>query len=68
MITHELERAGIPVVQVCNVYPAATPIGVTRMYFSPRIKYPLGVVDVDADIEHKKRVQMVEGALNMLKE
>ncbi len=63
MITREFEKAGIPIVQWCNMIPVAESIGVNRLMESKSIKYPFGNPDVPPEQEKAERVQMLRKAL-----
>lgn len=67
MISRELEKAGIPVVQVCNMTPVANAVGVNRIWTSASIKYPLGVPEVTPEAEKKERIKMTREVLEELK-
>ena len=67
MIVKEIERAGIPIVQVCNMVPVANSVGVKRLFASKSIKYPFGFPELDKEGEVKKRTEMLEQALDELK-
>lgn len=66
MIVKELESAGIPTVQVCNMTPVAVSQGVKRMFTSASIKYPFGNPAMSAQDEFDYRVQTVKEALDYL--
>jgi glycine reductase len=66
VITKELERAGIPTVQVCNMTPVAESVGVSRICPSQSIKYPLGNPDLSKEDEILDRVKKTETALQYL--
>jgi len=66
VITKELERAGIPTVQVCNMTPVAQSVGVNRMWTSSSIKYPLGIPEMTPGEEKEERVRMLEDIVTML--
>jgi len=65
-MTRELELAGIPVVQVCNMVPVANAVGVNRVIESTSIKYPFGNPAVPPDIEYEERVTRLRSALERL--
>lgn len=67
MIVRELEKAGIPAVQVCNMTPVANAVGVQRIWTSASIKYPLGAPQLPPNIERTERLRMTKEALNVLK-
>ena len=68
MIAKELERAGIPVVQCCNMTPVAVAVGVNRIMDTPSIKYPFGNPTLPIDAEIASRAEMVKRALGYLME
>lgn len=68
MIVRELEKAGIPTVQVCNMTPVADAVGVQRIWKSVSIKYPLGTPQLPAELELVERVRMTREALKMLEQ
>jgi glycine reductase len=63
VITREFEKAGIPIVQWCNMTPVAEAIGVNRIMESKSIKYPFGSPDVPPEQERAERSQMLRRAL-----
>ena len=65
-MTKELERAGIPAVQYCNMTPVANAVGVNRIMESASIKYPFGNPDVTEEIEFEERVNRLRDALDRL--
>ena len=67
MITKELERAGIPTVQVCNMTPVAESVGVSRICPSQSIKYPLGNPELEKEEEVEDRVKKTGAALEYLR-
>lgn len=67
MISRELERAGIPVVQVCNMIPVAEAVGVNRMWSSESIKHPLGYPNMAPDLEKQERYRKTKEILEGLK-
>jgi len=67
-MTKELERAGIPTVQYCNMTPVANAVGVSRIIESASIKYPFGNPDVPAQLELEDRISRLRFALDRLTE
>jgi len=65
-MTKELELAGIPTVQYCNMTPVAQAVGVNRIMESASIKYPFGNPDVPEAIEYEERVGRLRVALDRL--
>lgn len=68
MISRELERAGIPTVQYCNMVPVAKAMGVNRIMESSSIKYPFGAPELKPEEEKQERVKMLRAALQKLTE
>ena len=62
----ELERAGIPVVQMCNMTPVANAIGVNRIMESKSIKYPFGNPEVVPEAEKAERLHLLRSTLERL--
>ena len=65
-MTKELERAGIPAVQYCNMTPVANAVGVNRVMTSASIKYPFGNPDVSTEQEYEERLARLRSALERL--
>ena len=57
----EFERAGFPVVLMCNLLPVAQTVGVNRM-----VPYPLGNPSTSKEEQHLLRRSRVEAALDAL--
>jgi glycine reductase complex component B subunit gamma len=66
VITKELERAGIPTVQICNMVPVADSVGVKRIYPSKSVKYPMGEPELPLDEEKADRYKRAKEALEYL--
>ena len=66
MISRELERVGIPVVQVCNMAPVANAVGVKRIWAAASIKYPLGFPEMTPDAEKEERIRKTREVLEYL--
>jgi glycine reductase len=66
VIIRELERAGIPALQRCNMTPVAKAIGVHRIMESRSIKFPFGNPDVPPELEKAERIQQLRSALEHL--
>ena len=58
----EFERAGFPVVLMCNLLPVAQTVGVNRI----SIPYPLGNPSTSKEEQHLLRRSRVEAALDAL--
>jgi len=65
-MTRELELAGIPVVQCCNMTPVADSVGVNRIFETASIKYPFGNPGVAPEVECEERVTKLRSALELL--
>lgn len=66
MITTELERAGIPTVQVCTMTPVAQMVGANRIVTGHGIVHPLGDAEATAEEEHAVRRRILQNALEAL--
>ena len=66
MITTELERAGIPTVQVCTMTPVAEMVGSNRIVTGSGIVHPLGNAEAAPEEEHTVRRRILESALKSL--
>lgn len=64
----EIERAGIPVVQMCNLIPVATTVGSNKIVPTISIPYPLGDPDTPKEQQWKLRYHRVGVALDALTE
>ena len=62
----EIERAGFPIVQMCNLIPVAKTVGSNRIVPTISIPYPLGDPGLDQEEEKKLRRGIVEKALEAL--
>lgn len=62
----EIERAGFPVVQMCNLIPVASTVGANRMVPTISIPYPLGDPNSNPEEEMKLRRSRVGAALDAL--
>jgi len=67
VITKELEKAGIPTVQICNMVPVANSVGVKRIFPSASVKYPLGAPELPFEEEKHQRYKNAKAALGCLK-
>jgi len=67
VITKELERAGIPAVQICNMTPVSVSVGVNRIFPSQSVKYPLGNPELEKTDEILDRAHKTEKALGFLR-
>lgn len=62
----EIEKAGIPVVQMCNLVPVAQTVGVNKIVPTISIPYPLGDPSTSIEVQHKLRYDRVKRALDSL--
>ncbi len=62
----EIERAGIPVVQMCNLIPVATTVGSNKIVPTISIPYPLGDPSTSLETQWKLRYYRVGVALDAL--
>jgi glycine reductase len=62
----EIERAGFPVVQMCNLIPVATTVGSNRIVPTISIPYPLGNPADSKEAQWKLRYHRVGVALDSL--
>ena len=60
------ERAGFPIVQMCNLIPVATTVGANRMVPTISIPYPLGDPNDAPAEQYKLRYHRVGVALDAL--
>ncbi len=64
----EIERAGIPIVQMCNLIPVATTVGANKIVPTISIPYPLGDPATSKEQQWKLRYHRVGVALDALTE
>ena len=62
----EIERAGFPVVQMCNLIPVALTVGSNRIVPTISIPYPLGNPQDSKEDQWKLRYHRVGVALDSL--
>ena len=65
-MTKEIERAGIPIVHICNLINIAEGIGSNRILQGKSVLHALGDPTLSPDSEFAYRERMVEQALHML--
>lgn len=65
-MTKEIERAGIPIVQICNLVNIAEGIGSNRILRGNSVLHALGDPSLPKEDEFRYREKMVEQALHML--
>ena len=66
-MARELERAGLPTVQVSTMTPVAVMVGANRIVPAAGIIHPLGSADLSPDDEKALRRRIVEQALQALR-
>lgn len=62
----EFEKAGFPIVQMCNLIPVASTVGANRMVPTISIPYPLGDPSTSKEAQWKLRYHRVGIALEAL--
>lgn len=62
----EFEKAGFPIVQMCNLIPVAKTVGANRIVPTISIPYPMGDPSKSEDEQFKIRYKMVGIALKAL--
>jgi glycine reductase len=62
-MTRELERAGLPVAQVCTVINVALESGANRVVPSQSVLYPTGDPSLSSDAELALRQELVRQSL-----
>ncbi len=65
-MTKELERAGFPIVQLCNLVPIAKTVGANRIVPTVSIPNPLGDTNLLPEQEQRLRKHRVGVALDAL--
>jgi glycine reductase len=68
VITKELERAGLPTVQISTMTPIALMVGSNRVIPGAGIVHPVGDIDLDIKGEQQLRRDIVKKALEALEE
>lgn len=62
----ELEKAGFPIVQMCNLVPVASTVGANKIVPTISIPYPLGDPASSTEAQWKLRTSRVWTALKAL--
>ena len=62
----EVEKAGFPIVQMCNLVPVAKTVGSNRIVPTISIPYPLGDPDTPKEEQWKLRYHITKFALEAL--
>lgn len=66
MIAKEIDRAGIPVVQICTIIPIAQTVGANRIVKAIAIPHPVGNPSLPEKEENILRREIVTEALKAL--
>ncbi|CAK7014106.1 MAG: Betaine reductase complex component B subunit beta [Peptostreptococcus russellii] len=61
-----IERSGIPIVQMCNLVPVSSSLGVNKILPTISIPYPLGDPSTPKDIQYRLRYERTKKALEAL--
>ncbi len=62
----EIEKAGMPVVHMCNIVPVSETVGVNKIVPTISIPYPLGNPNTSKEEQWKLRYHRVSVALDAL--
>lgn len=62
----EIEKAGFPIVQMCNLIPVAKTVGANRILPTISIPYPLGDPSTSKEEQWKLRYHRTKAALECL--
>lgn len=63
----ELERAGLPVVQICTMVNVALSVGSNRVLPGTSVLYPVGNPEKSLDEERQLRRRMLERAVDAVR-
>ncbi len=63
-----IERAGIPIVQMCNLVPVSSSLGINKIVPTISIPYPLGDPSTPKEVQHDLRYKRTKKALEALTE
>lgn len=66
MLAKEIERAGIPTVQICSMTQVATTIGAPRIVTGVSVLHPTGNPALDPEAEQATRRAVVVEALKVV--
>ncbi len=66
MMAKEIDRVGIPVVQICTIVPIAETVGSNRIVKAEAIPWPVGNPNVSLEKEHEIREHIMEEARKSL--
>lgn len=62
----EIDRAGIPVVQICTIVPIAQTVGANRIVKAEAIPWPVGKPNTSPEEERRTRKNIMSEALKSL--
>lgn len=65
-MSKEIDRAGLPIVQVANLTKIALGVGSNRVLQGAGVMFPLGNPSLPPEIEQNFREDMIRKALNLL--
>ncbi len=65
-MVNEIEKAGIPIVQMCNLIPVSKSVGANRIVPTISIPYPLGDPATSKEDQWKVRYHRVKVAVESL--
>jgi len=63
-----IERAGLPIVQMCNLIPVSSSLGVNKIVPTISIPYPLGDPATPVEVQWKLRYDRTKKAVEALAE
>ncbi len=66
MLEKELERVGIPTVQICTIIPIAETVGANRIVKAVAIPTPVGAPNLPSDEEKALRTSIIEKSLEAI--
>lgn len=66
MLVKEIERVGIPAVQICTILPIAQTVGANRIVRAIAIPTPVGTPNLPAEEEKALRESIVSKAIRAL--
>ncbi|MBP1853783.1 glycine reductase [Clostridioides mangenotii] len=65
-MVREFEKAGFPIVQMCNLVPVAKTVGANRIVTTVSIPYPMGDPTKSKEEQYKLRYDIIQTALDAL--
>ena len=63
MLEKEIERVGIPCVQICTIVPIAEAVGANRIMKAVAIPYPVGNPNITKEEEKELQRTIIDEAL-----